>query len=582
MNKRFIFLLGILIVLIFVAIYQHSVKFVYVNPLVKTSVLNDLAPSVSAVDKVISSAIKECKKDYPDMKVAFQNAYGSGFLEFNDVPNDLDYSVNVNLGTFNYNGNNTEDVASDIYERIERFQTEVYSYMDSMSPKDLYTNKSTFEIISRFAAKSKINKYDIVNSIDSVFKDKDYVFYSKKQMEENIVIDYPFIMKSNEMLIEDLEPISLFSRKVRYNKNQKKFLREVTISMDYSCVIKNEKTGQEKAVDIVAEAFIGQRLQLARRFFVPSVFVNSYSANYLKNLPYRVDDEEFFENRMDEYGRMLQIISNLAMVDDRPVKMLKRYLQCADIISPALDKETLNDINTTISQDLNSEDISLINDYSTILSNFSKVLESPKLYQVAMSNNDVKEMLNIAENSLTKLHEHNLLVGDDYQKLLDFHKNILTSIGSIHSRDDLYKKYSWFIKYRNDEILPIEAKVANKSMKNLKKISSYTTLFEKIYTDAGFHKVDLYWLDKNKLGIIKDDFTKTINEKDLHKVAIENNLVDVDYVFVDKKDVDNYRVRYSVWLRHNPTVEQQENYEKLKAQIISDKKNYTVKRRIIL
>lgn len=580
-KKSIVFISFLLFIALFLA-YTRYTKFVYVNPQVNTGVFTQLSPSVRMVDKVIKNTLKECQKDYPDIKLVYQNAYGSGFLQQNGIPNDLDYAVNVNLGEFKYNGNNAKEVANDLYARMEKFQTEVYNYLENHPDKNLYTNKSTINEISSFARKDRANKKNIINSIGNVFNGKDYVFYSKKQMTENVTVDFPFIMKSNEILVEDLPPISLFSKKVRYNKKQKTFLREITIGMDYSCILINEKTGEKKEVEIVPEAFNGQRLQLYRRFFVPSVFINEYSAEYLKDLPYMIDDEKYFANRIYDYGRMLQITKNLELEGDRPVKLLKRYMQCADIISPVLEKDVLDDINSTILENLNNENISLINDYSTIMDNILKILDSAQLYEITLKNHDIDRLLSIAESSTTQLHQNGLLIGADYNKIEDFNKKLSSSLYNINSRNDLYSKYDWFLNYRTKEIMPIETKIANKSIKNKNKLSAYMNIFENIYKDAGFHKVDLYWLEKNKLGVVKDDFTKTINPKDLHKVALENNLVDVNYVFINSKnDVNGYKVRYSVWIRYNPTAKQQNNYLNLREKLLKDKDNYLIKKKVV-
>ena len=60
------------------------------------------------------------------------------------------------------------------------------------------------------------------------------------------------------------------------------FPREVTIIVDYYVDIENTKLNKQKTIEIVAESFTGQRLQLFRRFFVPNVFIGEESAKFLE------------------------------------------------------------------------------------------------------------------------------------------------------------------------------------------------------------------------------------------------------------------------------------------------------------
>lgn len=122
MNKRLIVLVCILIFTLVLALVKDSVEFVYSNPLVKTSVFPYLSEVIKPIDKAIKASLKECQKDYPDMRLDFQNAYGSGFLIQNNIPNDLDYSVAVNLGKFKYDGTNAKEIATEIVSVWKNFR----------------------------------------------------------------------------------------------------------------------------------------------------------------------------------------------------------------------------------------------------------------------------------------------------------------------------------------------------------------------------------------------------------------------------------------------------------------------------
>lgn len=116
-------------------------------------------------------------------------------------------------------------------------------------------------------------------------------------------------------------------------------------------------------------------------------------------------------------------------------------------------------------------------------------------------------------------------------------------------------------------------------MEDKDKLDKYTVMFNKIYTDAGYHRVSLYWLDESTIGVLKDDFTKNI--KDLKKFAKENALADVNYKLVTLSQVPKMTVRYAIWARYNPTKLEQENFEKMNKAFLEDKKNFKVKTKYV-
>ena len=64
-------------------------------------------------------------------------------------------------------------------------------------------------------------------------------------------------------------------------------------------------------------------------------------------------------------------------------------------------------------------------------------------------------------------------------------------------------------------------------------------------------------------------------------MAVENKLVKVNYKLIDRDKVDLKRVRYSVWVRYNPTDAENENYQRLRNSLLKDKKNFNIKRAFV-
>lgn len=581
MNKRLLFLIFILIVSIIVFVMRQSTEFVYVHPKVNTETFSYLSDTIKPLDNILSMTSSVCRKQNVDIKILFKNAYGSGFLQNNDIPNDLDYSIGVYLGKYKYDGTNSSDIAFDLINKIDVFQTELYNSFAQNNQRLFYSDLSAFEYIFYFSAKKKQIFSNLNSSIKQLYSGNDYIFYSEKKYSDDVNLVFPFVLKSNEILIEDFPPITIFSSNLKYNDKNEKFLREITIIPDYSFDL--EKDGRVERIELIPEAFSGQRMQLSRRFFVPIVFFGENSVAYLKSLSYLKDNDEYIYYRLYNYGRHLQEIQNLRTSNDRPVKMLKRIQQCLDLIYPALDIKVQNDISETVAKNLNAnDDLALLNTYSTTVDNLLKILSFPNTFRLAMNNQEIIKLLSVSDDSIKKLYEKQILSYDDYKTLHLINKKLIVLIFNTKSKKDLDRIYTYLVGEMNNNILPIEKKVFKKVFKDNDKISLYVDIFSDVYKKAGFHKIDLYWINKNTLGIVKDDFTSKIPEKDLHNMAVENGLIDsVNYILVDKKDINLFTVRYSVWVRFRSSKEENEYYKNLKESLLKDKKNFNIKRSFI-
>lgn len=582
MNKRLIVLISLLILLILIALFKKTTEFVYVSPRVNTSVFPYLTDIIKPLDKALNSALQIANKEYGGMNYIYKNAYGSGFIIGNQIPNDLDYSVGVNLGTYKYDGTNANEIANELFNKISLFQAQFSGCLASRNFSNFYSEFSAFDSIFNMGAKRKKFVNDVTSSIDYVIADKEYIKYFTKFYDEDSTFMFPFVLKSNEILIEDFPPVILFSEKIKYSepKSDDLFLRELTIVFDYSFTLEDVKSKEIKKIELVAESFNGQRMQLSRRFFVPIVFIGEESAKYLRNLDYLNNNDEYVYYRLYNYGRHLQEIQNLNSTEEKPVKLLKRVLQCLDLIYPVLEPAVKDKIYNSVTTLLNSRDIYLLNNYSTAVSNLFVITNMPDVFFRAKNEQKLLQLLSVIDNSAKEMHERKILSDDDYKKLSFIHKRFITIIYNANTSDDI-KNNMEVISQMMLDIQFIENNAFKKVFENQKDFSFYQKTFNDVYKNAGFHKVDLYWLDKNTLGVVKDSFTSAIPENELHRMALENKLVDVNYKFVDLNKIDLYRVRYSVWVRYNSTDKENENYQKLKNLLLEDKKNFKIKRAFI-
>ena len=97
-------------------------------------------------------------------------------------------------------------------------------------------------------------------------------------------------------------------------------------------------------------------------------------------------------------------------------------------------------------------------------------------------------------------------------------------------------------------------------------IIKYIDVFGKIFTGAGFHKIDMCWLDKNLIGVVRDDYTK--NVKDLKTMAKANRLPDVEYKLIDRSTLSGPKVRYSIWVRYGATPAEEKNWQEMKTKLL--------------
>ena len=582
--KKNILLCVLVLLLVYLICKGCVVQFVWVNPNVNTNVLPYISKSVKELDNALNHSVLAMKSNQMAIKIIYKNAYGSGFLNHNPIPNDLDYSIGVYLGEYEFDGTNNREIAKSIDEKMTIFQTEFYSYINTVAPGKFYSDYNVLTSLQTLFNKREANIKSISASIPELFKDKPYIVYTDKLLidsnKKEIHMTFPFILKKNEILIEDYNPIEVFTNLVKYDDNTRNMLREITIVTDFYVDIKQG----DKIVnaEIVAESFTGQRLQLTRRFFVPVVFAGNSSAKYLKNLNLLTDDDTYLEYRLFNFKRHLQEFNNLNELKERPVKLFKRVLQCADLIMPVLDENTVNDINETIYKNLSNPKIQLVNDYQTAYGNLIKITSMPNLYLKAQYNNSqITKHLNLMKQIVEEMKATNQFKKEDIAELEAYTNDLAERAKLINSEYRLKDYYKKIMKSANKTSDLLE-KIVDENTEDKDKIIDYIDTFNKIMTMAGFHKIEMCWLEKDLLGVVKDDFTSKIPEKNLKLMAKENDLADVEYKFIDKSVLSGPKVRYSVWVRYNPTEKEDEVWAKMKRQLLEDKQNFKIKRRFVL
>ena len=571
--KRFWLLFLIFIVLIIMLIAQNSMVTSYVNPHSNVESIDRSAGIVMKISRVLDAAKNLSSKEHIKYNYIFMNPYGSGYMYHNPIPNDLDMEVGIHLGTFVYDGKNGEKVAEDIMASIESFGY-AFNYNLNAIYTDLYTDVSPFEFLQKMTKEHNYYKNSIKNSLDYVVAGKNYVKYVHKifnNTKYSYRVDYPYYMSSNEILLTGYPMTKMFNDKLSYNDNQKKYLREITLIPNFFINLKYN--GKNIPVEISPESFFGARLQLKRRFFASSVFANLYSIKFLHNTEILKNDNDFFFYRMLAFRRHLLEVENIYGAGlDRSIKIFKRIMQTANMIRPIIGDEEYNKIAKYVDDTLEDTDIQLLNDCSNIYGVVYSLQKAPNLLVRLNEDGKTETLYNTANDALNELYKRGNVDKQYLDVLKKYHEQSFLYLTKVKNPDDVYI-------VKNIEMSDTVKEVSNKAMSSLIKNKEYIAQIIKIFNDilvnAGYHRIYIYWLDEHTLGILKDDFTKGIDN--LEEFSKKNDLMAIDYKLVTPAEIPKSTLKYEVWVRHNPTPEQEANYQNLRNTFLEDKKNYNIK-----
>ena len=127
---------------------------------------------------------------------------------------------------------------------------------------------------------------------------------------------------------------------------------------------------------------------------------NSY--NFIKNfLPLNNNDDYLFY-RIYCFRRHFQELENIVLTNDRPVKLFKRLMQCADCVYPILDKDLYKEIGNFVNENLGDEKIRLLNEATNIIKNINVINNHPYMHNNLSKS---KELLQAQEALIATIKE---------------------------------------------------------------------------------------------------------------------------------------------------------------------------------
>lgn len=577
MKKNIVVALGIMLFALLLAGFtglflQHRNCYIYLDPNTKIDGIHYISKSVNILKKGFNYAQKELGKEGKDIKYTFYNAYGSGFIKNNPIPNDLDFSVGLHLGEYVYDGTNADEIAKSLVDKIDQFKYFFSIYISFNGCNHTFVTTSPLMSLNESSLLYQLHEKAIADSLDKVIADKPYMVTTQANRNDILV---PYLMQSNEILLPNSGPLMLYSDLVIYDNKMPKYIREISIVPEYFFTLKYK--GDDYDIEIVPEAFEGERLHLKRRIFAPNVFLNPPSKKYLLELDLLNDSDLFVDYRLLSYRRHLQEISNIKTLNTKPIKIFKRIMQTANILYPLLDKEEYDAICKTVADNLGNRDVQLLNEYLNITGNiFSLITDKPEVFVRLKKEKKIYEMFDVLAASIDELEERHVVSYKSIDKLRQFYRNDLRMLVNAQNADIMTKIFV------DNNILDsyIEVKTeCNNLIYSLvnadEAINKYIKDFMDIYTKSGFKQIELFWLDDKTIGILKDSNTKNI--KDFDKLVLDNGLPIANYKFISSAQIPKIGIRYSAWARFNTTPEEDSYYKNLVDVLKNDMKNYNIK-----
>ena len=563
-----------IVIIGFLLIYfsRQCVLFIYLNPHTYTKPFSYLVPVIKDMDGAFDYAKKSASSQGYKFKYLYFNAYGSGFIENNDMPNDLDYAVGIDLGEYKYDGKNGEEIAKNMIEKMNIFNSSFNFYYNSSSNAHTVINKTYFETLEEQNRQYKKSVNNISNSLENAINGNNYIMYTEKTVisdGKEMKIDVPYIMKPYEILIEERHPIKLYSDLVKYNEKMLQYPREISIVAEFFATI--NKNGKKYRIELVPESFLGERLQLKRRLFTSCVFIHTTSIPFLLNIDYINNDDKYLYYRKLSFRRHLQEINNIISTEERIFKLFKRIPQTAEIIGPVLNQENYDEIMKFSKNKFSDKNIWLLNEYYNLFSNIYDITLQKSLYIKLFENKKLNHMSALLDRNISDMNDSKIKK-DDINELKYYNQEFIKPV--CNENDNITLKSNLINEH--DNIIEKAFSSLPQDILEPDKIVHFIQTFNKIYTNAGYHKLTLYWIDKNTIGVVENDFSKTI--KDFKKLAQENDMTDnVNYKLIKESDIKDDSLMYDVFVRYNSSDEENKNGEEMNNILLKDKKNYNLK-----
>jgi len=571
--------------LVIVALFAYFVKnhvltFYYLNPYTDTASMPYIAPTIKKLNKFLDEARSFSAVEGHKYNIVFSNAYGSGFIKDNPIPNDLDFDVLIDLGTFDYNESKTSyDVADEIVKEMDSFQYSLVSVIGFDESKTTLTYRSSAG--QNRLGNDKHVKFveEIAGSLDDAISGKKYVDHvTKKDSDSGETIYYlPYVMQPGKLIVKDYDLLMLYNNQISYNAQMPKYIRELSIGLAYTAKIKHGD--KISTIELIPELFSTGPLSVSNRLYAPNVFFKNTAPRYLKSMPELANDEEFYKSLMFCFLDHLLVVYPKDGFEYNPLKAMKRILQIVDMIEPALPQEDVVEIRSAIKEEWKNRDIVLLNEFNNLVNNLNKIYIRPVLFGNAIKNGDMDVLIKTMNRTLKELEERGNVSQEHIKVFKDYRSN---KIKEMLYRDDYLKMQNWertsYDKEYRFKVAPIIAKAVLSQLKHKDLIIAHVDKIRAVCDNAGYRYIKLYIADGKTIELEKDEFSTSI--KDFKDFALKNDLAyDMEYKVLPLNSIPKSHLKYDAWVRYNTTKEQDAYFEEFKNAIIKSRPQFKLRRK---
>jgi len=556
-------------------VYDHTINFMYVNPYTETSGMQKIAKTIRELNKTLNktkyyAALAGQKFDY-----ILINGYGSGFLQRNPIPNDLDTEIFIDLGTFDYDKIKDKSVIADqIVKKMDAFQYYLVKSIENSQPRIFYGIKSPHGIKSYMDSRHEYYTLEIANSLDKAISNKKYINHLTKVSKHDGETNYymPYVMDPGYMIVKDYDLINLYSDIVSYNDEMLKYMRIVSLSLTFRAKIK--RNGKIHEIEMIPELRSTGPLAMEYRLYAPNVFFKNSAKEYIEDLYALQDEKLYIKWFLFCYADHLKVIYPDDAFEFNPIKIFKRTLQLTDMVAPVLGDAQTQEIYNYIYENLQNRDIQLLNEYINISDILAHTFKAGKMFSSFKTDKKIVPMAQILDSVVKEMKQRGNIRPEDMKILEDYVTVDIKSQLSAVSHEVVAKKQKEELddKFKNI-ITPLISKIALYTVTDADKMHSIIDKLKNIYIHAGFHYVSLSVANSNTFYVEKDEFTSNI--KDFKDFAIKNNLAeDMNFKVLPKDQIPRNLLKYRVWVRYNPTKEQEAYFNQIKQTLLENRNEF--------
>lgn len=468
MKKRFIILSCIILGLVLALFFNSQIlsKFqrnynrsgdikIKIDPktfgdFLKTDHVKYYKPGVMAIEKRLAQIDKIMTQRGLIAKRTVSYGYGSGFLNFIKVGNDLDYGCIVDLGFVKYHRKDPQQTAELLIKRVENYLNVTKELFDHNNSPEL----SGFGFHADINDQGAFSEHDLLkfSLADQLTK------LSKKETIRKIVkstyVNYvPMHLKKNETVLDAGLMIKYLSDKVRFSEKMLSGIREISVvySFIFNLEISDDTDSTRILKCILYPTFfpIGEVFNERENLFLYVWINEDYYQRHIERMYSPSSDE--FDELLHQYGGSFIMMARNEMFRDRKIKMIKRIHQAYDGLKEHLNENEKKDISERLKEWLGGPAATILETFKEESAILKQLVGRDDLYQMYLQHGDISRIMNYFSESINILgrqyHTQNFIhLKEHVDRLLQKDVLVLTA-------DDFKQLKDLSIAFQN-EILP--------------------------------------------------------------------------------------------------------------------------------